>query len=129
MISKNNELIGTILKHVIMGKYFTTKFRFKNVEPITTKIHLTVIQESSSGKSESLKPLQYVSNKLKLSCSDYTQTTDAGLVGTMIKKPKKIIDKEIKDGIYTTPFEPLYGRLYDTDILSFSEAQDLFGIK
>lgn len=112
IMSKNNEVMGKILCHQVIGKYINTKIRWLGGEEINTKIHVICTDLSSSGKDQARKVVENISDKLGLKYQDYTESTDAGLVGSHHKKGGEYITKK--------------GLFSEKDIISFSEAETLF---
>ncbi|MCX6803784.1 MAG: hypothetical protein NTY48_04415 [Candidatus Diapherotrites archaeon] len=51
---------------------------------ISLRVNSCIIQPPSSGKGQSNKPVKEICSKVSLSFVQYTETTDAGLVGTVL---------------------------------------------
>lgn len=75
------------------------------------RVHPFIIQSSGSGKALSYTLAEQLADRIGLDWKTRTQLTEAGLVGTLLKKGSNVI--------------PIYGDAKDTDILGFTEAHSV----
>lgn len=113
---KSNEEIGELLEYLVIGQCIPTKFKWLGGILQKPRIHLTWIDLSSTGKNQAMFLVEKISNEMGIIYSEYTDSTEAGLIGT--SKRTRIKGTDV--------YEPVKGLLGDHNIIAFTEAESLF---
>ena len=111
--SFKNELYGQISLHVLLGqalcKHIYYRMGSRQIDP---RIHMLLIKPQGTGKGAGYGFVQSIADKLGLDFQSLTESTDAGLVGTIETKGK---ESTVVDGL-----------LKSADIVGMEEASVLF---
>jgi len=112
--SFRNELYGKISLHVILGQALKNVYYRMGSRKIDIRVNLLFIKPQGTGKGAGYGFVEKMSKNLDLEFKSLTESTDAGLVGTLE------YDKSTKQSV------PVYGLLKDADIIGMEEASVLF---
>jgi hypothetical protein len=112
----NDDVAETIFYQLCGAKLKNVRLQYGGKQ-ILIRLHLFIIQPSSTGKGQAVYPTSSLCKQIGLSLSIYTETTDAGLVGTVTHNKNKK-DKERNHTI-------VEGALFDRNILVFNEGESL----
>jgi len=111
--SFKNELYGTISLHVLLGQALCQNVCYEmGSRRIDPRVHMLLIKPQGTGKGAGYDFVDKIARKIGLNFKSLTESTDAGLVGTLEKDGKETI---------VVP-----GLLQDADIVGMEEASVLF---
>jgi hypothetical protein len=113
----NDDIAETIFYQLCGVKMKKVKFQYGG-EPISLRLSSFVIQPSGTGKGQAIKPMKMLCEQIDVSTIILTESTDAGLVGTIIPIKKKNDGLDDKDNI-------IFGALGDKQIIVFNEGEAL----
>jgi len=112
--SFKNLLYGKISLHVVLGQILSNKVCYRmGSRIIDPRIHMFLIKPQGSGKGSGYGFVDRLTSDLNINFQKLTESTDAGLIGT-IKYNKKTNQEEI-----------IHGLLRDADIIGMEEASVL----
>jgi len=112
--SFRNDLYGKISLHVILGQALKNVYYRMGSRKIDIRTSLLLIKPQGTGKGAGYGFVEKTAKKVGLNFQSLTESTDAGLVGTLE------YDKSTKQSV------PVYGLLKDADIIGMEEASVLF---
>ena len=111
--SFKNELYGQISLHVLLGQALCNHVYYRmGSRQVDPRIHMLLIKPQGTGKGAGYGFVQTMSNKLGQDFQSLTESTDAGLVGTIETKGK---ESTVVDGL-----------LKSADVVGMEEASVLF---
>jgi len=111
--SFKNELYGRISLHVILGQALCKNIYYKmGARKIDPRVHLLLIKPQGTGKGAGYDFVVDMAKGLDLNFQSLTESTDAGLIGTVITEKK---EKVVVDGLLKT-----------ADIIGMEEASVIF---
>lgn len=115
--SIKNEMYGRIALHVLLGQLLTPNVYYTvGSRKIDIRVHLLLIKPQGTGKGAGYGFIEEVAEDLKLDFQTLTQSTDAGLVGTLE------YNQQSKEQ------EVVYGLLHTADIVGMEEASVIFDL-
>jgi len=114
--SIKNEMYGRIALHVIIGQALKNVHYRSGKRKIDCRVHLLLIKPQGTGKGAGYGIIKDIAEAVGLNFNSLTESTDAGLVGTIQ------YDNSTKENTV------VYGLLYDSDIVGMEEASVLFDI-
>lgn len=124
--SIDNEKLGLVLFHVLMGQVFKTCIvKFGN-DYKDLRISCLAIQPTRTGKGQAMKVMKKVANELQMKVVKESDVTSAGLIGTIdtnIVRANIVKNLQPGDPRYQNPV--IYGDLYHADLIIYDEAKSL----
>lgn len=114
--SIKNEMYGRIAFHVLLGQALKNVYYMIGKRKIDIRVHLLLIKPQGSGKGAGYGVIQDIAKSLGLEFKSLTESTDAGLIGTLE------YDDVLKEKVVVP------GLLQSADIVGMEEASVLFDL-